>query len=73
MHPMDPLISISILKILILKSYGQEIREEEWIRIVMKAAKLHPVIDKKLKYFMLMLCGTEDGCHHLIFKQENEL
>ena len=28
---------------------------------------------KKLKYFMLMRCGTEDGCHHLIFKQENGL
>ena len=35
----------------------------------MKAPKCHPVINKKLKYFMLMGC-TEDGCHHLIFKQE---
>ena len=75
MHLMDPLISISNLQILILKSYGQDIREEKWIRIVMKtmkAAKLHPKIGKKLKYFMLMGCGTEDGCHHLIFRQENE-
>ena len=29
--------------------------------------------NKKLKYFMLMGCGTEDGCHHLIFEQENGL
>ena len=31
----------------------------------MKAAKRHPIINKKLKYFMLMGHGTEDGCHHL--------
>ena len=31
----------------------------------MKAAKRHPIINKKLKYFMLMGCGTEDGGHHL--------
>ena len=61
-----PPINISILKIL---KYSQEIRERKWIRIVMKtmkAPKRHPVINKKLKYFMLMGCGTEDGCHHLI-------
>ncbi len=34
----------------------------------MKEATLHLVIDKKLKYRMLMECGIED--YHLIFKQE---
>ena len=38
-----------------------------------EGTKRHPVINKKLKYFMLMGCGTEDGCHHLIFEQENGL
>ena len=39
----------------------------------MKAATLHPVIDEKLKYCIPMESGIEDGCRHLIFKQENGL
>jgi hypothetical protein len=53
--------------------YDQEVREGKWIMIVMKIMKeatLHLVIDKKLKYRMLMECGIEDGCYRLIFKQE---
>jgi hypothetical protein len=76
MHLMDPLISMSILKILIRKRYSQEVREGKWIlrtaRKTMKTATLHPVIEKMLKYCMLMECGIEDG-YRSISKQENGL